>query len=49
MDMALDTIVPESLPWEHTDEGPEYVSILTFYLIERNVSSSLYSAILYPT
>ena len=19
----LDTIVPESLPWEHTDEGPE--------------------------
>lgn len=32
MDMALDTIVPESLPWEHTDEGPEYVSILNFLL-----------------
>ncbi|KAF9240866.1 hypothetical protein BU15DRAFT_87441 [Melanogaster broomeanus] len=23
MDMALDTIVPESLKWLHTDEGPE--------------------------
>lgn len=23
MDMALDTIVPESLDWQHTDEGPE--------------------------
>lgn len=23
MDMALDTIVPESLNWKHTDEGPE--------------------------
>ncbi|KAH7931091.1 hypothetical protein BV22DRAFT_28602 [Leucogyrophana mollusca] len=23
MDMALDTIVPESLPWMHTDEGPD--------------------------
>ncbi|GAA5829355.1 hypothetical protein JCM11251_005018 [Rhodosporidiobolus azoricus] len=23
MDMALDTIVPESLPWEHVDEGPD--------------------------
>lgn len=23
MDMALDTIVPESLDWLHTDEGPE--------------------------
>ncbi|KIJ21660.1 hypothetical protein PAXINDRAFT_63764 [Paxillus involutus ATCC 200175] len=23
MDMALDTIVPESLKWMHTDEGPE--------------------------
>lgn len=30
MDMALDTIVPESLPWEHTDEGPEYVLTLNF-------------------
>ena len=25
MDMALDNIVPESLNWRHTDEGPEYV------------------------
>lgn len=23
MDMALDTIVPESLDWRHTDEGPD--------------------------
>ncbi|KAF8974015.1 hypothetical protein BDZ97DRAFT_1778003 [Flammula alnicola] len=23
MDMALDNIVPESLSWRHTDEGPE--------------------------
>ncbi|PVG04794.1 hypothetical protein CPB86DRAFT_821382 [Serendipita vermifera] len=23
MDMALDTIVPESLDWAHTDEGPD--------------------------
>jgi hypothetical protein len=23
MDMALDRIVPESLEWAHTDEGPE--------------------------
>ncbi|QRV72634.1 hypothetical protein RhiJN_00648 [Ceratobasidium sp. AG-Ba] len=30
MTMALDQIVPESMPWLHTDEGPEYV---TFYLI----------------
>ncbi|KAG9123148.1 hypothetical protein FRC07_000178 [Ceratobasidium sp. 392] len=25
MTMALDRIVPESMPWLHTDEGPEYV------------------------
>ena len=23
MTMALDRIVPESMPWLHTDEGPE--------------------------
>ncbi|THG98383.1 hypothetical protein EW026_g3804 [Hermanssonia centrifuga] len=23
MDMALDNIVPESLNWRHTDEGPD--------------------------
>lgn len=23
MDMALDHVVPESLPWRHTDEGPD--------------------------
>jgi hypothetical protein len=23
MDMALDNIVPETLDWQHTDEGPE--------------------------
>lgn len=27
MDMALDNIVPESLNWLHTDEGPEYVHL----------------------
>ena len=26
MDMALDTIVPETLEWRHTDEGREYVA-----------------------
>jgi hypothetical protein len=25
MDMALDNIVPETLQWMHTDEGPEFV------------------------
>jgi hypothetical protein len=25
MDMALDHVVPESLNWLHTDEGPECV------------------------
>ena len=28
MDMALDNIVPETLEWLHTDEGPEYVANL---------------------
>ncbi|SCZ98989.1 BZ3500_MvSof-1268-A1-R1_Chr3-1g05751 [Microbotryum saponariae] len=23
MDMCLDKIVPESLPWDHVDEGPD--------------------------
>jgi secondary thiamine-phosphate synthase enzyme len=23
MTMALDTVVPESLPWDHLDEGPD--------------------------
>ncbi|TIB70577.1 hypothetical protein E3Q23_01814 [Wallemia mellicola] len=26
MDMALDRVVPESLPWEHVDEGPEHLA-----------------------
>jgi hypothetical protein len=30
MDMALDSIVPESLDWRHIDEGPECVSIMLF-------------------
>lgn len=29
MDMALDTIVPETLEWRHTDEGPEYVAAVS--------------------
>ncbi|KAI0080085.1 hypothetical protein K474DRAFT_1590878 [Panus rudis PR-1116 ss-1] len=27
MDMALDNVVPESLNWLHTDEGPEYAIV----------------------
>jgi hypothetical protein len=27
---SMDRIVPESFPWEHTDEGPEYVYPLPF-------------------
>jgi thiamine phosphate synthase YjbQ (UPF0047 family) len=27
MDMALDKIVPETLEWLHTDEGPECVHL----------------------
>ncbi|ODN81966.1 secondary thiamine-phosphate synthase enzyme [Cryptococcus amylolentus CBS 6039] len=39
MDMALDTIVPESLPWEHTDEGPDdSVSHLKTSLIGNSVT-----------
>lgn len=29
MDMALDHLVPESLDWAHTDEGPESVHSIT--------------------
>lgn len=32
MSMALDTIVPESLKWLHTDEGPEYAFAATLLL-----------------
>ncbi len=28
MDMALDHVVPESLNWLHTDEGPESVHFI---------------------
>ncbi|KAK1924821.1 hypothetical protein DB88DRAFT_437843 [Papiliotrema laurentii] len=39
MDMALDTIVPESLPWEHTDEGPDdSVSHLKTSLLGNSVT-----------
>ncbi|WWC62118.1 uncharacterized protein I303_104709 [Kwoniella dejecticola CBS 10117] len=39
MDMAMDTIVPESLPWEHTDEGPDdSVSHLKTSLIGNSVT-----------
>lgn len=33
MDMALDTIVPETLAWEHTAEGPEYVAVVSHVCI----------------
>jgi hypothetical protein len=33
MDMALDHIVPESLSWLHTDEGPECV---LFQYVDHN-------------
>ena len=29
MDMALDTIVPETLEWRHTDEGRECVAVVS--------------------
>ncbi|KAI0271383.1 hypothetical protein BC834DRAFT_818750 [Gloeopeniophorella convolvens] len=29
MDMALDNIVPESLNWRHTDEGPDTVVVVS--------------------
>ncbi|WVF71300.1 secondary thiamine-phosphate synthase enzyme [Kwoniella sp. CBS 6097] len=39
MDMALDTIVPESLPWEHTDEGPDdSVSHLKTSLVGNSIT-----------
>lgn len=28
MMMALDKMVPESWPWEHIDEGAEYVNVV---------------------
>jgi thiamine phosphate synthase YjbQ (UPF0047 family) len=34
MDMALDNIVPESLNWMHTDEGPEYLFYFHCLLID---------------
>ena len=36
MDMALDTVVPESLPWEHVDEGK--VSLSFFSLVPSTLS-----------
>jgi thiamine phosphate synthase YjbQ (UPF0047 family) len=33
MSMALDRIVPESLPWLHTSEGAEYVFSTHWLLI----------------
>ncbi|KAI9638266.1 uncharacterized protein MKK02DRAFT_22234 [Dioszegia hungarica] len=39
MDMALDKIVPESFPWEHTDEGPDdSVSHLKSSLLGNSVT-----------
>lgn len=41
MDMALDTIVPETLNWRHTAEGPEYVWNLSMPAIQFKDISSL--------
>ncbi|BEI90400.1 uncharacterized protein CcaverHIS019_0304700 [Cutaneotrichosporon cavernicola] len=39
MDMALDRIVPESFPWEHTDEGPDdSVSHLKTSLVGNSIT-----------
>ncbi|KLT41654.1 hypothetical protein CC85DRAFT_328912 [Cutaneotrichosporon oleaginosum] len=39
MDMALDKIVPESFPWEHTDEGPDdSVSHLKTSLVGNSIT-----------
>ncbi|GFZ46095.1 hypothetical protein JCM24511_04341 [Saitozyma sp. JCM 24511] len=39
MDMAMDRIVPESFPWDHTDEGPDdSVSHLKSSLIGNSVT-----------
>jgi len=39
MDMALDHVVPESLEWLHTDEGPEYVLLPPFPVSLLTVST----------
>lgn len=36
MDMALDHVVPESLDWLHTDEGPECVSLFHVRKADQN-------------
>lgn len=40
MDMALDAIVPESLDWRHTDEGPECVHKLSLHICLSEVRLS---------
>ncbi|KAJ3788023.1 hypothetical protein GGU10DRAFT_263769 [Lentinula aff. detonsa] len=41
MDMALDRIVPESLDWLHTDEGPEYYDIRVSHTKSSLVGSTV--------
>ncbi|KAJ3757360.1 hypothetical protein EV360DRAFT_46166 [Lentinula raphanica] len=41
MDMALDCIVPESLDWIHTDEGPEYAYVSVSHTKSSLVGSTV--------
>lgn len=42
MDMALDTVVPESLPWEHVDEGT--ISLFSFSNPSLSPHFSIYAS-----
>ncbi|KAJ3848911.1 hypothetical protein EV368DRAFT_48348 [Lentinula lateritia] len=41
MDMALDCVVPESLDWLHTDEGPECIFISVSHTKSSLVGSTI--------
>jgi len=43
MDMALDTVVPESLPWEHVDEGT--ISLFSFSNPSLSPHFSIYASL----
>ncbi|KAF8898642.1 hypothetical protein BD779DRAFT_1431809 [Infundibulicybe gibba] len=47
MDMALDAIVPETLQWRHTDEGPESV-YSRLYSVSHTKASLIGSSISIP-
>ncbi|PPQ88669.1 hypothetical protein CVT25_010245 [Psilocybe cyanescens] len=41
MDMALDHLVPESLNWRHTDEGPEWIFVRVSHTKASLIGSSI--------